>query len=85
MIEVCHAEKRCLVTLDLDFSNPLRFDPQKYSGIAVLRLPPRATPSDLHDAVRTLIGGLEREDIIGKLWIVQRGRIRVHQPLSDDL
>ncbi len=31
-----------------------------------------------------MIGGLEREDITGKLWIVQRGRIRIHQPLSDD-
>ncbi len=84
LIEVCHSEKRCLVTLDLDFSNPLQFNPQKYSGIAVLRLPNRATPSDLNDAVKTLIGGLEREDITGKLWIVQRGRIRIHQPLSDD-
>ncbi len=84
LIRVCHSEKRCLVTLDLDFSNPLQFNPQEYSGIAVLRLPPRATPSDLNDAVKTLIGGLEREDITGKLWIVQRGRIRIHQSLSDD-
>ena len=58
LIGVCHSEKRCLVTLDLDFSNPLQFNPQEYSGIAVLRLPSRATPSDLNDAVKTLIGGL---------------------------
>jgi len=50
-----------------------------FSGIAVLRLPSRATPGELNDAVQTLIGGLEREDITGKLWIVQRGRIRIYQ------
>lgn len=61
VIEVCRAEGRCLVTLDLDFSNPLRFNPADYSGIVVLRLPARPTPEDLTDAVQTLIGGLERE------------------------
>lgn len=27
VINICKAEGRCLVTLDLDFSNPLRFKP----------------------------------------------------------
>jgi Domain of unknown function (DUF5615) len=78
LIEICHLEERCLVTLDLDFSNPLQFNPAKYSGIAVLRLPYRFTQADFVNAVQTLIGGLERESIIAKLWVVQRGRIRVH-------
>jgi predicted nuclease of predicted toxin-antitoxin system len=43
LIKACHNEGRGLVTLDLDFSNPLIFPPEEYSGIAVLRL--RATPS----------------------------------------
>ncbi|PSR16233.1 hypothetical protein C8255_18885 [filamentous cyanobacterium CCP3] len=79
LIEVCRQEKRCLVSLDLDFSNPLQFKPSNYSGIAILRLPSRPEPQDLLDALRTLAGGLEREDITGKLWTVQRGRIRVYQ------
>jgi len=58
--------------------------PQEFSGIAVLRLPPRVNLRDLHDAVQTLIGGLEREDITGKLWIVQRGRIRIYQQEVED-
>ena len=41
LIDVCRAEGRCLVTVDLDFGNPLVFDPKRYSGIAVLRLPRR--------------------------------------------
>jgi predicted nuclease of predicted toxin-antitoxin system len=32
LIAVCHREGRCLVTLDLDFSNPIRFDPREFSG-----------------------------------------------------
>lgn len=79
IIAVCKTESRCLVTLDLDFSNPLRFNPIAYSGIAVLRLPPRPTPDDLIDAIQTLIGGLEQDDIESKLWIIQRGRIRIYQ------
>lgn len=79
LIEICRTEGRCLVTLDLDFSNPLRFNPADYAGIVVLRLPARPIPEELTNAVRTLIGGLEREEIIGKLWIIQRGRLRVYQ------
>lgn len=79
LIEVCRRDGRCLVTLDLDFGNPLLFTPSAYFGIAVLRLPAGATPEDLHDGIRTLIGGLRRESIDGKLWIVQRGRIRQYQ------
>ncbi len=40
IIEWCLAEARCLVTLDLDFGNPQRFNPSLYTGIAVLRLLP---------------------------------------------
>lgn len=80
LIETCHREGRCLVTLDLEFGNPLLFNPSDYSGIALLRLPPKPTPQDLSDAAHTLIGGLERESIMGKLWVIQRGRIREYQP-----
>ena len=38
LIDVCQAEARALVTLDLDFSNVLRFPPELYTGIAVLRV-----------------------------------------------
>lgn len=82
--EVCRVESRCLVTLDLGFGNPLVYRPGDYAGIAVLRLPPQVTPTDLIDAIRTLIGGLAQRSIEGKLWTVQRGRIREYQPPSDE-
>ena len=80
VLSACHTEQRCLVTLDLDFGNPLLFRPSDHYGIAVLRLPPQPSFNDLLDAVRTLLGGLAQSDIAGKLWIVQRGRIRQYQP-----
>jgi predicted nuclease of predicted toxin-antitoxin system len=84
VIEVCRLEQRCLVTLDLDFSNPIQFNPAKYSGIAVLRLPKRPTPEDLIDAILTLINALKIEVIVGKLWIIQRGQIRIYQQEESD-
>jgi hypothetical protein len=82
LIEVCRTEHRCLVTLDLDFGNPLLFRPSEYEGIAVLRLPPDPSHNDLIDAANTLIGALARGKINGKLWVVQRGRIREYQEES---
>ncbi len=81
---MCRHEGRCLVTLDMDFSNPLIFKPWEYAGIAVLRLPAKPSPSDLWEACRALISGLKFNEITGKLWIVQRGRIREYQPDRED-
>ena len=80
LIEICLTERRCLVTLDMDFGNPLLFDPSDYAGIAVLRLPPRQSMEVLLDTIHTLIGGIANETIAGRLWIVQKGRIRAYQP-----
>jgi len=39
IFETCLEEKRCLVTLDLDFADVLRFPPHKTPGVAVFRSP----------------------------------------------
>jgi predicted nuclease of predicted toxin-antitoxin system len=75
----CAVEGRCLVTLDLGFGNPLVFRPSRCPGIAVLRLPAKASAVHLLGAIRTLAGGLAREEISGKLWIVEIARIREYQ------
>lgn len=80
LIEVCHREGRALVTLDLDFANPLDFRPSHYSGIAVLRLPKNTSPEDLLQTIQTLVAGLKQDSITGQLWIVEKGRIRIYQP-----
>jgi predicted nuclease of predicted toxin-antitoxin system len=47
LYQVCQVESRCLVTLDLDFANTLRFPPENSSGIAVYRIPRNPSLSDL--------------------------------------
>jgi hypothetical protein len=80
VIDVCRVEQRRLVTLDLDFSNPLQYNPANYSGIAVLRLPKRPSRQDLLDVIVILINALKTETIVGKLWIIKQGQIRIYQP-----
>jgi len=41
VIRAARDEGRCLITLDLDFSNPLAFPPSEYRGIILLRCGPR--------------------------------------------
>ena len=80
LIKICHKEKRCLVTLDVEFGNPLLFHPKNYSGIVVLRLPHKPSHKDLLDTIRTLLKGVKEHDHLQKkLWIVQKGRIREYQ------
>lgn len=85
LIALCRAESRCLVTLDMDFSNPLVFRPWENSGIAVLRLPRKPTDEHLWACCRTLIRGLQRSDINQKLWIVETERIREYRPEHPDV
>lgn len=83
LLAACRRERRCLVTLDVDFGNPLRFRPADTSGIAVLRLPPKPAPADLAAAARTLCGAFEELDVEGRLWVIQAGRVRIYQPPDD--
>ena len=78
-------ERRALVTLDLDFANPLRYIPSKYAGIILLRLRSKPSLEDVLILVRTLVQFLEKEQPDGKLWIVEPARVRVYQePSSED-
>jgi predicted nuclease of predicted toxin-antitoxin system len=83
VIAACRAEKRCLVTLDRDFANPFLFDPAEFCGIAVLRLPAEITEDLLMEAVQVLIAGLANADIRGRLWVVQKRRIREYCPRDE--
>jgi hypothetical protein len=80
LIDVCRREDRCLVTLDLDFSNPLVFKPWDYAGIAVLRLPRRSLDTELWEACEVLVRGLRVAPISGRLWVIQGKRIREYRP-----
>jgi len=84
LLQICRTSHRCLVTLDLDYSNPLRYHPWEYAGMAVLRLPPKSGYEDLVTLCQTLILGLGKTDITGKLWIVQKRTIREYRPPREE-
>lgn len=79
LFQVCRDESRCLVTLDLDFANVLRFPPENNEGIIVFRLPRNPKLSDLELLSRQFLNSLDQMSVSGKLWIVEIGRIRVHE------
>ena len=77
--EVCRDEKRVIVTLDHDFGHVLRFPPSATSGIAVLETGGRQTPAAIRARIVDLIAVLQSDPIEGRLWIVEPGRVRIHQ------
>jgi len=67
------AERRVLVTFDLDFADPRSFPPGEYAGLVVLRL--RMPTAKLQ--VRRLVSFFAAEpDLAGRLWIVDETRAR---------
>lgn len=79
LFDICKQEHRCLITLDLDFSNPMRFSPAGTAGIAVVRIPGTITLTKLTAAVEMLVRTLSTRPIAGKLWIVETRRVREYQ------
>lgn len=78
VIEVCKKEERTLITLDLDFSNIQAYPPSQYFGIVVLRLQNQAHPF-IEAAIRQIVTLLPHEPLIGRLWIVEAHRVRIHE------
>lgn len=79
LYEVCCTEQRCLVTLDLDFADVTRFPPAQASGIAVLRVPRNPSLALLEQLVRQFLQALTQVSLEKRLWIVEIGRVRIHQ------
>ncbi|MEW6419789.1 MAG: DUF5615 family PIN-like protein [Nitrospirota bacterium] len=84
LYEVCCAEQRCLVTLDLDFSDVTRFPPAKTGGIVVIRVPRNPSLVLLEQLIRQFLQSLTEMSVEKKLWIVEVGRIRIHQSETEE-
>lgn len=80
---VCVKEGRVILTLDHDFGNVLRFPPERGHGIVVLEVPPRASPDAILRVVRDLLSFLGVRSLKNELWIVEPGRVRMHQQEID--
>jgi predicted nuclease of predicted toxin-antitoxin system len=74
----CRKEKRCLVTMDLDFSDVIRFPPEKSHGIVIIRMVKQVSSSGLENLIRQFLDHVKVETVGNRLWIVEPGRIRIH-------
>lgn len=75
----CRREGRILITLDLDFANPLRFPPGTTEGLVVVR-PRRNVLPQIQATLASALPELKSRSLRGKLWIAEPGRIRVYDP-----
>lgn len=76
--EVCRAERRVLVTLDLDFADIRTYPPADYAGLIVLR-PATQTITNLTRLISQLIALLATEPLAGRLWIVDETQVRIRE------
>ena len=83
VLAAASSEGRALVTLDLDFANPIRFVPADAAGIVVLRVRELPGASDLDAATERLIEAPKVADVTGRLWIVERSRVREYRDRSE--
>jgi predicted nuclease of predicted toxin-antitoxin system len=83
LYEVCCTEQRCLVTLDLDFADTIRFPPNQAGGVVVIRVPRNPSLALLERLIRQFLQALTQMSVEKLLWIVEVGRIRVHQLEGD--
>ena len=81
---VCRDEHRCLITLDLDFADVTRFPASATGGIVVIRVPRNPSPALLETLVRQFLDHLSQITVEKKLWIVEIGRIRIHESGEDE-
>lgn len=74
--EVCRAEDRALITLDLDFADVRHFPPADHPGLIVLRLS-RQGATDVLLTLDRIASRLALDPPSGRLWIVDRAGLRV--------
>ena len=74
--EVCQAEGRALITLDLGFADIRAHPPEHYAGLLVLRLASQSR-SQVLAAFERVLPRLTRERLAGRLWIIEDATLRV--------
>ena len=82
LFQVCCAERYCLVTLDLDFSDVTRFPPGDANGVVVIRVPQNPRLELPEQLVRQCLEALSRGPLEERLWVVEVNRIRVQPDRS---
>ncbi len=76
--QVCRKEARALLTLDLDFSDIRTYPPEDYHGMVVFR-PAIQNITTLVRLTTRVLTLLEREPLVGHLWIVENHQVRIRE------
>jgi predicted nuclease of predicted toxin-antitoxin system len=76
-------ESRTLVTLDLDFANPLRFPPTGTAGVIIVRAP-QPLVSLVRASLLKSLPKIERLGAKGHIYIVEPGRIRQYRSWDEE-
>jgi predicted nuclease of predicted toxin-antitoxin system len=76
LAQVCQAERRALITLDLDFADIRSYPPEQFAGMIVLRLSSQSRSHVLQSVAR-LLPLLTENSVAGHLWIVDEQHVRV--------
>lgn len=79
LYDECLAERRVLVSLDLDFADPSQFPPRPTAGLVVLRLREPPTQREMLAALDRLLDTISRRDVTGQLWVVREDRVRQYE------
>jgi len=74
--EVCRAEGRVLITLDLGFADIRAHPPEHCAGLMVLRVSSQSRRHVLAVFER-LLPRLVRERLAGRLWIIEDATVRI--------
>lgn len=72
-----------MVTLDLDFADVLRFPPSQSQGIVVIRVLHNPSITLLEQLIHQFLQMLTQISVEKKLWIVEIGRIRIHESYDE--
>lgn len=76
VLDMCRAENRALITLDLDFADVRSCPPSQNRGIIVLRLQRQDRPH-IESIIKRLLPVFESESVDGRLLIVDENRVRI--------
>ena len=79
ILAACAREGRCLITLDLDFSNPIEFPPGEHAGVVVIRLSGKDSDRETREALGVFLREVRNSLPAGRLWVIQGNRLREYE------
>ena len=83
ILDFARQERRTCITLDHDFGQVTRFPPAASAGIVILEAGPRVSIRSILDRLKDFLYVLERHSVVGSLWIIEPGRVRIHLSKDD--